>query len=182
MCDGYGFSLRNLAEPGVLLRDAPGQAVTFVENHDVARSDPVINDKLMAYAFILTHEGYPCVFWQDYFNWDLGLPDSPCGIAALVRVHERHAGGATQLLYVDDDLYVMQRAGHGSQKGLILALNNRGAWNGATVRTQWTSTRFALAAWRGHGDLGVPQDKRTDDAGWSDFWAPPRGYAVYVPA
>jgi len=26
---------------------------------------------VLAYAFILTHEGYPCVFWQDYFNWDL---------------------------------------------------------------------------------------------------------------
>jgi alpha-amylase len=182
MCDGYGFSLRDLMQPGVLLWDAPGQAVTFVENHDVARSDPVINDKLMAYAFILTHEGYPCVFWQDYFNWNLGLPESPNGIAALVKVHEQCAGGATQLLHVDDDLYLMQRAGHGNQKGLILALNNRGSWNGATVRTRWTNTRFAPAAWRGRGDAGVPQDKRTDDAGWSDFWAPPRGYAVYVPA
>ena len=182
MCDGYGFSLRNLVQPGVLLWDAPDQTVTFVENHDVARSDPVVNDKLMAYAFILTHEGYPCVFWQDYFNWNLGLPDSPSGIAALVKVHEQCAGGATQLLYVDDDLYVMQRTGHGNQQGLILALNNRGSWNGATVRTRWTNTRFAPAAWHGRGDAGVPHDKRTDDGGWSDFWAPPRGYAVYVPA
>ena len=51
--------------------DRPAQAVTFVENHDVVRDTPIINDKLLAYAFILTHEGYPCVFWQDYFNWDL---------------------------------------------------------------------------------------------------------------
>ena len=27
---------------------------------------PVTNDKLLAYSYILTHEGYPCVFWKDY--------------------------------------------------------------------------------------------------------------------
>jgi alpha-amylase len=47
---------------------SPGQAITFVKNHDVGRDTPIINDKLSAYAFILTHEGYPCVFWQDYFD------------------------------------------------------------------------------------------------------------------
>jgi alpha-amylase len=48
--------------------DRPAQAVTFVENHDLERDSPIINEKLLAYAFILTHEGYPRVFWQDYFN------------------------------------------------------------------------------------------------------------------
>ena len=64
------------AEPGVLMWGRPEQAVTFVENHDVVRDSPIINDKLLAYAFILTHEGYPCVFWQDYFNWNLAQPDN----------------------------------------------------------------------------------------------------------
>ena len=109
LCDDYGFSLRNLAAPGVLVWDRPTQAVTFVENHDVARSSPIINDKLLAYAFILTHEGYPCVFWQDYFNWNLGQPGNLSGIAALVQAHEKYAAGATQVLYVDDDLYHVQR-------------------------------------------------------------------------
>ena len=59
---------------------SPEQAVTFVENHDVVRDTPIINDKLLAYAFILTHEGYPCVFWQDYFNWNLAQPDNQSGI------------------------------------------------------------------------------------------------------
>jgi alpha-amylase len=84
LCDGYGFRLRNLAERGVLVWDRPAQAVTFVENHDVVRNSPIINDKLLAYAFILTHEGYPCVFWQDYFNWDLAQPDAQTGIDALI--------------------------------------------------------------------------------------------------
>ena len=86
----------------------------------------------MAYAFILTHEGYPCVFWQDYYTWGLGRPRGEHhGIAALVKVHEDHAGGATSVLHVDDDLYIMQRSGIDAQSGLVFVMNNRGrAWNG----------------------------------------------------
>jgi alpha-amylase len=182
MCDRYGFSLRTLAEPGVLVWDNPAQAVTFVENHDVARSEPIINDKLLAYAFILTHEGYPCVFFQDYFNWNLGQPGTRTGIAALVQAHERNAGGATQVLYADDDLYLMQRLGTGNQSGLVLVLNNGAQWNGTTVQTRWSNTRFVPIAWHGRNDAGIPVEKRTDPSGASDFWAPPRGYAVYAPA
>jgi len=182
LCDVPGYSLRNLAEPGVLVWDRPLEAVTFVENHDVARSAPIVHDKLMAYAFILTHEGYPCVFWQDYFNWDLARPDDASGIAALVRAHERHAGGPTRVLHADDDLYVMQREGSGGQGGLVLVLNNRGTWNGTTVQTRWSNVRLVPVAWRGHDDAGVPRDEQTSETGWGDFRAPPRGYAVYVPA
>ena len=27
----------------------------------------------------------------------------------------------------------------------------------------------------------MPEDKWTNESGWADFWAPPRGYVVYVP-
>ena len=107
LCDGYGFNLRTLAERGGLMWGRPEAAVTFVENHDVVRDSPIINDKLLAYAFILTHEGYPCVFWQDYFNWNLAQPDNQSGIDALIRVHEQNAAGPTQVLFADDDLYIM---------------------------------------------------------------------------
>jgi alpha-amylase len=181
LCDRYGTSLRVLADPGALVWDRPREAVTFVENHDVARDTPIVHDKLLAYAFILTHEGYPCVFWQDYFTWNLAQADNRSGIAALVQVHERYAGGTTHVLHVNDDLYVMERAGYGTQPGLVLVLNNRGAWHGAWVGTQWARTPLIPAAWRGRDDLGIPEAKRTNDAGWVDVWAPPRGYVVYVP-
>jgi Alpha-amylase C-terminal len=35
--------------------------------------------------------------------------------------------------------------------------------------------------WRGRDDPGIPQEKQTNESGWGDLWAPPRGYAVYVP-
>lgn len=182
LCGSYGFSLRNLRpQPGTLLHDRAAETVTFVENHDIVRTDPIINDKMFAYAFILTHEGYPCVFWQDYFNWNLGQEGNQSGIAALVQVHEKYASGATRTLYVDDDLYVMQRDGNGAQRGLVLVLNNRGTWNGAWVQTRWTDTQLSPEAWRGNSNDGVPMDKRTDSSGWTELWAPPRGYAIYIP-
>ena len=183
LCDSYGFSLRRLAEGGVLMRDRPFEAVTFVDNHDFRGGDTpgIVNDKLLAYAVILTHEGYPCVFWQDYYSFGLGRHGEPTGIAALVRAHENHAGGASTVLYANDDLYIMQRSGFGSQKGLIVVLNNRGdVWNGAWVGTQWNDRAFVPVAWNDHGDR-VPQEQKTQGDGWGEFSAPPRGYAVYVP-
>lgn len=50
----------------------PTAAVTFVDNHDTGSTqalwylDP--KDVGTAYAFILTHPGYPCVAWQHYFT------------------------------------------------------------------------------------------------------------------
>lgn len=182
LCDSYGFSLTNLTESGVLFKDRPFEAVTFVENHDIVRDNPIINDKMLAYAFILTHEGYPCIFWQDYYNWNLGQEDNKSGIAALVRIHEDYAGGSTSVLYVDNDLYITQRNGHDKQKGLIFVMNNRGdRWNGASVTTKWRGMRFIPGAWRGCNDIGIPQEEWTQGDGRGDFWAPPRGYAVYLP-
>ena len=180
LCDSYGFNLRTLTDHGVLLWNRPGQTVTFVENHDVVRDHPIVNDKMLAYAFILTHEGYPCVFWQDYFNWGLAKPDGPDGIDALVKVHEQNAAGPTQILYADDDFYVMQRPGGDGKDGLIFALNNRADWKGARIRTRWHNARLTPAAWYGR-DMARPADKYSNGSGLTDIWAAPRGYAVYVP-
>lgn len=184
LCDSPGFSLTNLAQGGVVNTDTPANAVTFVDNHDTIRdpANAIINDKMLAYAFILTHEGYPCIFWQDYFNFGLGRPGTPHGIAALVHIHEQNAGGPTTVLHADHDLYVMQRAGHANQPGLLFILNNRGdKWNGTTVQTQWSNRQFTPVAWDGR-DQNAPQAKTTNATGHVDLWAAPRGFAVYIPA
>jgi alpha-amylase len=183
LCDKFGFNVSTLAQGGVVARDTPAYAVTFVDNHDTTQNaaDAVINDKLLAYAFILTHEGYPSVFWLDYFNYSLARTGTPNGIAALVSVHEKYAGGGTNVLYSDNDLYVMERTGFGAQKGLVFVLNNRGdRWVGQTVQTHWMNMEFIPVAWDGH-DQRQPQSKWTAGDGRADFWAAPRGWAVYAP-
>lgn len=183
LCDQFGFDLRTLTS-GTVVESFPAEAVTFVDNHDTATTaNAVINDKMLAYAVVLTSEGYPCVFWQDYFNFNLAGRGTANGIAALVAAHEKYAGGTTSVLYCDHDLYIMQRNGAGAQPGLVLVLNNRGdAWNGKSVNTLWRGRKMTAVAWWGKNDKSQPADKWTDPNGTTDLWAAPRGYAVYVPA
>ncbi len=183
MCDTYGFSLNSFATWDTVLKQQPQSVVTFVENHDLRDPGrPIANDKLLAYSYILTHEGYPCVFWHDYFNYNLALSGSSNGIDALVQAHEKYAGGAAQTLYLDDNLYIMQRPGYGSNPGLIYVLNNLGdRWNGAWVNTRWQNTSFAPVAWWGHSDLSRPDNQSVGSDGRGQFFAAPRGFTVYAP-
>ena len=184
LCDKPGFSLRELVQGGVLSIDRPFQSVTFVDNHDFRGGDnpPIINDKMLAYAYILTHPGYPCVFWQDYFTYGLALSGQTSGIDALVAAHEKYAGGTAVTRYLTDDLYIMERLGHGGQPGLVFVLNNRGdRWQGAWIDTNRSNTLFEPVAWRGHASLDAPQNSHSAQDHRAQFWAPPRGYAVYAP-
>ena len=62
-----------LAHKSNLMISQPSDAVTFIDNHDTGSTqkhwylDP--SDIGTAYAFILTHPGYPCVAWQHYFTY-----------------------------------------------------------------------------------------------------------------
>jgi alpha-amylase len=182
LCHNPHYNLRSLVAAGTLLGEHPFETVTFVENHDTAVHDPIVSDKMLAYSYILTHEGYPCVFWQDYFNWNLAETETSNGIAALVRVHESSAGGATATLHLDDALYIMQRTGTDTQSGLVYALNSSPhGWNGSRVQTQWKNTRLVPVAWRGADNDTAPQEQYTDAEGWAEIWSPTRGYAVYTP-
>jgi alpha-amylase len=183
LCDQYGFSLKNLVGGESVLQKQNYSAVTFVENHDLRdEGRPIANDKLLAYSYILTHEGYPCVFWRDYFNFDLALDGTFNGIAALVSAHEKYAGGATSTLFLDDNLYIMQRSGYGDQPGLIYVLNNRGdRWDGQWVNTQWRNADLVPVAWWSRVHMEQPLIKRTDMEGRAQFFAAPRGFAVYAP-
>jgi alpha-amylase len=184
LCDNYGYSLRKLVAADTFLKRQPERTVTFVENHDLREpGQQIVNDKMLAYAYILTHEGYPCVYWRDYFNLGLAQEDTPNGIAALVGIHERYAGGSTRVLWVDDGLYIMERTGYNDSPGLIFVLNNRGdRWGGAYVTTGWQNTELKPEAWWSADDLEQPGSQWTSSLGDAGFWAPPRGYAVYVPA
>ncbi|MBN1562573.1 MAG: alpha-amylase [Anaerolineae bacterium] len=183
LCDQFGFSLRNLLTWDTVVRAQPQTSVTFVENHDLRdEGRAIVNDKLLAYSYILTHEGYPCIFWKDYFTYALGMEDTPHGIAALIQAHEKYAGGETQVLWCDDDLYIMQRTGYADQPGLIYVLNNYGGgWKGTWVNTQWHNVEFRPVAWWSKADLNPPLVQTTQADGRAQFWSPPRGYVVYAP-
>jgi alpha-amylase len=180
MCNNYSFDMRQIWGNGLVF-NYPMNSVSFVSNHDVERTQPIITDKLMAYAYTLTHEGAASIFWQDFYNFGLALSGTPNGIEKLCQVNKNYAGGTTNLLYVDQNLYIAQRNGWESKPGLIVAINNNSsAWQGTWVQTKWQNRKMVCSAWWGH-EMGKPMDKWTNGGGWGEFYAPPRGYAVYIP-
>jgi len=55
VCDTPNYDLRNLTDGGSVVMKRPRHAATFVDNHDMG-ANTIVNDKLMAYSFIMVHE------------------------------------------------------------------------------------------------------------------------------
>ena len=76
----------------------------------------------------------------------------------------------------------MQRNGYGDKPGLLYVLNNCGdGWNGRFVTTQWGNTAFVPVSWWSAADMSQPFKQFANSDGLAAFYAPPRGYTVYVP-
>src|SRR5580693_8271522 len=179
-CDTLKYDLRNLTADGSVVAKRPFNAVTFVDNHDMGGNE-IVNDKNLAYSFILMNEGYPCIFWYDYFNLGLARAGTPNGIDALIDAHHKYADGEACILHADPDLYILQRSGIEGRPGCVYVLNNLGdKWSGTSVKTKWANQKFKPVAWDGH-DTAHPDERTTDADGNAEFPAPPRGYCIYVP-
>ena len=131
-----GFPMFSLDHAGLAGLDPQG-AVTFVENHDTDRGGvggPVISNKLLAYAYILTSEGYPCVFYRDYSK-DKNCFGLKYQLDRLIWIHETVASGATVQRWKDDGVFAYERLG-GSH--LLVGLNK----DAGTARTISVQTGF----------------------------------------
>jgi galactose oxidase len=147
MCNNPGrFDMTDLDHAG-LAGISPLNAVTFVENHDTDLNEPVVANKILAYAYILTSEGYPCVYYRDY-SQDPNCYGLKQPIDNLIWIHEKLAAGPTQQRWRDFDLFAYERLG---QPGLLVALNN----DPAAPRTIEVATAFGanvvLHDYTGHG-------------------------------
>lgn len=159
------FDMSELDHAG-LAGSFPFNAVTFVENHDTD-SDPrgankIVRNKMLAYAYILTSEGYPCVFYKDYSNdqFCYGLKRF---IDKLLIIHEKIAEGPTQRRFPTQqglersDVFAYERM---SGPHLLVGLNN----DEANAKTITVDTGFganvSLRDYTGHG-----ADVQTDGAG-----------------
>src|SRR6202030_144216 len=116
------FFMGNLDHAGFVGFDPLG-SVTFVENADTdqnAKGEAIVSNKAMAYAYILTSEGYPCVFYKDY-STDPGCYGLKPQIDNLVWIHENLANAATNYRWKDYQFVVYERTGW---PNLLVGLNN----------------------------------------------------------
>ena len=153
MCNNAGsFDMSRLDHAG-LAGIAPQHAVTFVENHDTDTGHgPIFRNKPQAYAYILTSEGYPCVYYKDY-STDSGCYGLKKVIDNLIWIHEKLANGPTQRRWKDYDVFAYERLG---DPHLLVGLNN----HGAAPRTITVDTGFGPE--RGPARLRGARRRRPD--------------------
>ncbi|KAF2519533.1 alpha-amylase [Flavobacterium salilacus subsp. salilacus] len=162
MRDAFGNNDLTQLNGDMLLKRNSYRAVTFVANHD---TDEIYNNKLLAYAYILTHEGYPCVFYRDYEEW---LDKNK--LNNLIWIHNNKASGGTSYLYADNDEYVARRNG---SPGLIVYINISNSWQERWVDTNWSNT--VIKDFTGNSGW----EPTTQGDSWVKIQAPPNSYTVW---
>ncbi|WP_165864355.1 alpha-amylase family glycosyl hydrolase [Capsulimonas corticalis] len=177
MCNSpSSFNMANLDHAGLAGSD-PYHAVTFVENHDTDRSEPITQNKMLAYAYILTSEGYPSVFYKDY-STDSGCYGLQTPINNLVWIHEKLASGSTLQRYKNNLAFVYERQG-GSH--LLVGLNNNTGYGYNLTCATGFGANVHLHDYTGHA-----ADVTTDGGGNVTLALPAavsgNGYVCYAPA
>jgi alpha-amylase len=159
--EGAGYTARN-----------PAMSCTFVDNPDTDTSagEAVVNSKLLAYAFLLSVEGYPFVYGKDYFPgsvWPGAYGLKPF-IDNLVWIHENLATGGTATQYLDNAVIVINRTGW---PGLLTAIN-LDSWNSPWITCNTSfGPNVHLHDYTGrHGDIW------TDGEGRATFNLPSNAY------
>lgn len=134
-----GNNLNVLHDGDTLWKSNPDEAVTFVANHDTDR-EPVIADefKSLAYAFILTHPGYPTIFYSDLENNRFKKE-----LENLININRTLALGAVEVVFVDDDEYIAIRKGSGRSPGLLIYINIGNDLASRTIETPWRDVYLA---------------------------------------
>jgi alpha-amylase len=176
MCNRPGrFNMADLDHAG-LVGISPMSAVTFVENHDtdLQASQKIITNKMMGYAYILTAEGYPLVFYRDYSS-DAGCYGLKPKIDNLIWIHEALASGTTQQRWKDFNVFAYERTG--GQRLLVALNNDPNATHTIRVATGF-GPKVHLKDYAGHGPDAV-----TSDDGAVSIAVPPcvngLGYVCY---
>ena len=176
---------------------------TFLDNHDNAKNSAqwITKDWKLGYAYILTHEGRPCVFYNHFYgvaeqDWENGHPEisvtPPAAlktdIKQLMFIRKTYLGGGLVVLsevgnpYPSGDtynVYVARRQGNGTKNGAIVVLNN----NDSQTKGLWVNTyATGYSTWAGkvlkNALTGTTVTVQADGRVWVE--APARGYAVYV--
>ncbi|WVZ59573.1 hypothetical protein U9M48_009694, partial [Paspalum notatum var. saurae] len=89
----------------------PAQAVTFVDNHDTGsktlhRWPFPPGMALQGYAYILTHPGTPCIFYDHFFD-----PNMKDEIATMIKIRTRNKirpASSLRILLAENDVYVAE--------------------------------------------------------------------------
>ncbi len=128
--------LSDNGRPSGLLGWWPAKSVTFIENHDTSPRD--VNflpnatpeyraQRLMGYAYLLTHPGIPSVFWPHFFDWGA---DYRARVQALINIRKSagvHSTSRMGILAATNELYAAVIDGDESR--VVVKIGRNWGWN-----------------------------------------------------
>lgn len=112
----------------------PMKTVTFVENHDTAPRDPNFNftqdykeQRMQAYAYVMTHPGIPSVFWPHFFDWGQTYRDQITRLVAIRKAAGINSVSPVSVLAAGKDLYAAIT--NGAKQDVAVKLGSSWAWS-----------------------------------------------------
>jgi alpha-amylase len=207
MCNGNAtWSMTGLNNAG-MVRDTdnalPGTSVvTWIENHDTGKEHDkwITKDWKMGYAYILTHEGRPCIFYPHYYgvtlvdngNSSITVPIPTTlkdDINKLLFTRKTYLGGVINVLSQSgnpfpaadvQNVYVARRQGNGTKNGAIIVINN----HDTSTKSLWVNSSPAgFQNWAGLTLVNAFNPAQTTVVqadGRVNVSAPARGYTIWV--
>ena len=188
-CCGAAFDLRTLLDR-TLMKEQPGKAVTFVENHDTVPCQSLMSPvepwfKPLAYAVILLRrEGYPCVFHADYYGAEYdnclgGYP--PVKLYSHRLLIDRFLKARREYNYGDQHDYFdhpntigWMRLGTSEHPGAMAVVLSNGS-----AGTKWMNTFRPRATF--YDVTGHIREKVTANGdGWAEFRCPAGSVSVWL--
>ena len=209
MCNSSGsdFDMSWLNHAGLVRNNAgnslPGTSVvTFLDNHDTGKEHDkwVTKDFHLGYAYLLTHEGRPCIFYPHFFGDTIVDADDSTKTVTppswlkdclkdLIAIRKTYLGGSLVVLseignpYPSgdvQDVYIARRQGNGTKDGAIIVLNN----NDTNTKSLWvTVNATGFSDWSGLTLVNVLNTTETVTVqadGRVELGAPARSYSIWV--
>ena len=126
--------LNDNGKPSGLIGWWPMKSVTYVENHDTAPRDPKFNftpeykdQRMQAYAYIMTHPGIPCVFWPHFFDWGQTYRAQITKLIAIRKAAGLNSVSPVKVLAAGKDLYAAVSTG--DKQEVAVKLGSSWGWN-----------------------------------------------------
>ena len=175
------YDIRHIFD-GSLVSQKPDHAVTFVDNHDSQPGQSLQSwvepwFKEIAYALILLRkDGYPCVFWGDYFGIN---GDAYGGIGAqleaMLKARRLYAWGEQEDIFAENKLIGWVRHGDADHPKKLAVLISTGDAGQLSMRVD------KAHAGKQYKDLSGKNDPVViDDEGNGLFTVPPGSVTYWV--
>lgn len=188
---GNSFDMSTILED-TLVSSCPEHAVTLVSNHDsqpLQSLDTPLEDwfKPLAYALILLRqEGYPCVFFGDYYgtrytdkgndgkDYDIVLTSFQSIINQMIVLRKQFTYGLQQDYFDHENTIGWTFTGDDEHPGSMAVILTNGSAGQKKMHTGKANTTYVDIT--GH----IPEKITTDDSGEGEFTCPDGSLSLWI--